>query len=406
VVELSLLTGRPPGPVVPISQPTLPPLESYVDGLRGIFARRQITNDRWVRELEARAASYLGCAEVVAVANATAGLILMARLLRWEGEVCLPSFTFPATLHALLWNGLRPRLVDCDPDTFNLDPASLESALAFGAKAVVPVYIFGNSPDWERLEPLLKARGLSCYSDAAHALGTRWESRMAGNFGDAEIFSLAPTKVTVAGEGGLIATNNKSLAEELRVARNYGNPGDYDCVIAGLNARMSELHALLATLCLEETDRAIEARHVLADRYRTALTDLPGVSFQRIDPRCRTTYNYFAVRLDAGRFGLSNLEVRETLTQEGIQSRIYFAPPLHRQSKFLHLFAGQGPFPGTERVLSEVLCLPLYTHMDTATLDRVVEAVRACHGQAERIRVELERRKRVPPGPAAAIPAH
>jgi dTDP-4-amino-4,6-dideoxygalactose transaminase len=392
LLELSILTGGPPsGPAIPISQPTLPPLEAYVGPLREIFQNRQITNDRWVRELEARSAEYLGCREVVALANATSGLILAAKLLGLSGEVCLPTFTFPATLHALLWNGLVPRLVDCDPDTFNIDPDSLSAALRHGAKALVPVYIFGNSPDWDRIGPMLEQHDLTCYSDAAHALGTRWGERMAGNFGAAEVFSLAPTKVTVAGEGGLVATNDPELARSLRLGRNYGNPGTYDCVMTGLNARLSELHALLAVLCLRSTEDAVAVRHRLVGQYRQGLDGLPGIRFQQIDQRCRTTYNYVAVRIEADRFGLNNREVQQTLAREGIQSRIYFAPPLHRQSHFLHYFAGQGPFPGTELVLREVLCLPLYTHMESAALERVVEVMRACHTQAEPIRRSLQR---------------
>jgi dTDP-4-amino-4,6-dideoxygalactose transaminase len=377
--------GAPPVPRIPVSQPTLPPVEAYITPLREIFARRQITNEYWVRELETRAAEYLRCREVVALANATSGLILVAKVLGLKGEVCLPTFTFPATLHALLWNGLKPRLVDCDTDSFNLAPDSLDAALGAGGKAALPVYIFGNSPDWDRILPILRRHDAVAFSDAAHALGTRWEESMAGNFGEAEIFSMAPTKVTVAGEGGLVATNNAQLAGELRLARNYGNPGDYDCVLAGLNARQSELHALLACLSLATTEGAIARRHALVDRYQALLQDLPGVRFQRIDPRCRTTYNYVALRIEAERFGLDNRQLQRALGFEGIQSKIYFAPPLHRQTRFTELFAGQGPFPGTERVLAEVLCLPLYTHMEEDTQDLVAEALHACHSKAEAV---------------------
>jgi dTDP-4-amino-4,6-dideoxygalactose transaminase/acyl carrier protein len=384
--------GREPAGRVPVSQPTLPDFETYASELRGIFETAQITNARWVETLERRAAEYLGVREVIAMANATSGLVLSIKVLGLRGTVALPSFTFPATLHALLWNGLRPRLLDCDPETFNLSLDDLERVLAGESlSAVAPVYIFGNSPDWDRLTPLLRGHALRAFSDAAHALGTRWGGAMAGSYGDVEIFSLAPTKVTVAGEGGLLATNDAALARELRIARNYGNPGDYDCVLAGLNARMSELHALLAALSLEKTEAMIERRHGLAGRYREALGDLPGIGFQKIDPRCRTTFNYLAIRVDPARFGLRNAELKTALAAEGIESKIYFAPPLHRQSRFLELFDGQGPFPGTEAVLSEVLCLPLFSHMSERTLEHVAGRVRACHEHAEEIRARIAR---------------
>ncbi len=385
----AILGGEPPASPLPISEPTLPDLGCYVRELEGIFASRQITNGPWVRRLEERAAERLGVPEVVAVSSATSGLILVAKLLGLRGRVILPSFTFPATMHILLWNGLSPVLVDCDPETFNIDPQEVERVADGTIAAVVPVYIFGNAPDWPRLEPVLSRRRIRCMSDAAHALGTRLGTRMAGGFGDAEVFSLAPTKVTVSGEGGLIATHDRNLARDLRVARNYGNPGDYDCVVAGLNARQSELHALLGFLCLERLEENIARRGAIVRRYRDGLGGIPGIAFQRIAADCRSTHNYFAVRVQRAAFGLDNRELMRALDRDLIRSKIYFHPPIHKQSRFADLPGLQGSFPRTDRVCAEVLCLPLFTHMGDADADRVVEAVRSCHEHAPEVRRRL-----------------
>ncbi len=382
----AVLGGTPPAGVIPISEPTLPELGDFTRELERIFASRQITNDRWVRKLEEEAARMIGVPEVVALSSATSGLILVAKLLGLRGKVALPSFTFPATLHALLWNGLEPVLVDCDPESFNLDVGAVESAIESGAKCVVPVYIFGNAPDWNRLEPLLATRGVRAFSDAAHALGTRLGSRGAGDFGDAEIFSLAPTKVTISGEGGLVATHNEALARDLRIARNYGNPGSYDCLFAGLNARQSEIHALLGCLSLAQTEEHIRRRDERVRRYRAAFAELPGLRFQRFAPDCRTTHNYFAVRIESGAFGLTNRELQKALDADGIRSKIYFYPPLHRQSHFQHLSGLHGTFPNTDRVCDEVLCLPLFSHMTDEAQERVIATVRACQGAAGAVR--------------------
>jgi dTDP-4-amino-4,6-dideoxygalactose transaminase len=384
-----LLGGSAPSETIPICEPTLPPLEEFTRDLAGIFASRQITNGRWVRQFEEEAAARLGVPEVVAVSSATSGLVLVAKLLGLKGKVILPSFTFPATLHILLWNQLTPVAVDCDPETFNLDPADVERKIDGSTVAVAPVYIFGNAPDWQRLEPLLSARGLSSFSDAAHALGTRLGDRFAGTFGNAEIFSLAPTKVTVSGEGGLIATRDAKLASSLRVARNYGNPGDYDCIMAGLNARQSEIHALLGVLSLRRLEENIARREQLVGRYREGLRDIPGLRFQRIADGCRSTHNYIAIRIDGTRFGLANHELQRALGSEGIASKIYFHPPLHRQSHFHDVPGIQGSYPNTDKVCAEVLCLPLFTHMAEGTVDRVVETVRSCHAHAEALRGRL-----------------
>ena len=388
-----ILSGPPDCDSLPISQPTLPPFPEFVRDLEGIFASRQITNATWVRKLEEEAARKLGVPEVVAVSSATSGLMLVAKLLGLTGKVLLPSFTFPATLHVLIWNRLEPVLVDCDLESFNIDPDAVERCCDASVAAVVPVYIFGNAPDWSRLEPILQRRGLRAFSDAAHALGTRLGDRAAGSFGDAEVFSLAPTKVTVSGEGGLVATRSPELARDLRVARNYGNPGSYDCEMAGLNARMSELHALLGVQSLALTEQNVQRRGEHVARYRAGLAPLPGIRFQAIPPDCRSTHNYFAIRVEADPFGLTNLELQGALEADRIASKIYFHPPLHRQSRFAHLPGLRGMFPNTDRLCSEVLCLPLFSHMREAEVDRVIETVRACHTFAGEVRRALSKQE-------------
>ncbi len=386
----AILGGAVPQTVLPISQPTLPDYDRYASALSEIFESRQLTNDRWVARLEETAAGYLGVPEVVALGNATSGLILVAKLLGLSGKVMLPSFTFPATLHALLWNGIEPVLVDCDPESFNIDPIDAARRWSPGVSGIFPVYIFGNAPDWDGIEQLRSSRGLKALSDAAHALGTRVGDKMAGSFAEAEVFSLAPTKVTVSGEGGLVATRDASLARELRIARNYGNPGDYDCLFAGLNARQSELHALLGVFSLEQTETHIARRDAIVRRYRSGLAGVPGVRFQRIAENCRSTHNYFAVRIEALAFGLTNAELRSALEADQIRTKIYFYPPLHRQSRFRHLPGLEGSYPNTDRVCAEVLCLPLYSHMRDGEVDRVVEAVRSLQSEAPQVRAALK----------------
>ena len=186
-----------------------------------------------------------------------------------------------------------------------------------------------------------------------------------------------------------MATRNRELARDLRVARNYGNPGSYDCLFAGLNARQSEIHALLGALSLLQTEEHVLRRDELVGRYRSGLAGLPGLRFQRIASDCRTTHNYFAIRIEAERFGLTNRELQRALDADGIRSKIYFYPPLHRQSRFLDLPGLRGEFPNTDRVCREVLCLPLFSHMTLEALERVVATVRACQESAEQVRSAL-----------------
>jgi dTDP-4-amino-4,6-dideoxygalactose transaminase len=225
---------------IQISRPLLPRAEALLPELREMFESGQLTNGAQVRRFEAMVREYLGGSHhVVAVSSNTTGMLLCWRALGVRGEVLLPAFTFPATAHVLAWNGLEPVLVDCDPETFNIDLADARRKVTRRTVGIAPVYIFGNSPDWPGIEAFASEHSLKCVSDAAHAFGTRVGDRFAGTFGDAEVFSLAPTKVLTTGEGGLIVTRDAGLADVLRRMRNYGNPGDYNCRELGLKSTRS-----------------------------------------------------------------------------------------------------------------------------------------------------------------------
>ena len=266
-----------------------------------------LTNGPFVRRLEVRAAAYLGVRHCVAVACCTAGLMLVLRVAELTGEVIVPSFTFAATAHAVDWNGLRPVFADVDPDTLTLAPASVERGIGLRTSAILATHVYGTPCDVEGLAALAEEHGLRLFFDAAHAFGSRHRGRMVGGFGDAEVFSLSPTKVLVAAEGGIIATDDDLLAERCRIGRDYGNPGDYDCRFIGLNARMSELHAAVALASFEDLEERLRERTRLADAYRSALGSVPGVSFPIVPDGDRSTYKDLTVLIDPESFGGSSL---------------------------------------------------------------------------------------------------
>lgn len=364
---------------IQISRPVVPELDGMIDELRDVLASGQLTNGKHVRRFEELVADYVGNdLHVVALASNTSGMVLSWQALGVEGEVILPAFTFPATAHVLRWNGLTPVLADCDPETFNLDLADVERKRTERTVGVAPVYIFGNAPDWDAFEPYLEQHGLAAVSDAAHAFGTRVGDRPAGAFGSVEVFSLAPTKVLTTGEGGLCITRDGDLAEKLRRMRNYGNPGDYDCRELGLNARMTEIHALLGVHAMPTHEGQVAHRQKLADAYRERLGQIPGISFQKIDPRVRSTFNYFALLVDPDLFGMTNATLHDRLSEVGIESKIYFHPPIHEQRLYKSLGEGRS-FPNTEWLVRRILCVPLTGHVGEAELDRVVGEIKKAH---------------------------
>jgi dTDP-4-amino-4,6-dideoxygalactose transaminase len=207
---------------------------------------------------------------------------------------------------------------------------------------------------------------------------------MVGGFGDAEVFSLSPTKVLIAGEGGIIATNDDSLAERCRVGRDYGNPGDYDTRFVGLNARMSELHAATALASFADLEERIGQRNLLAERYRKVLDELPGITFPAVAEEDRSTYKDFTILIDPEEFGMDAAAVAAALAAEGIQTRRYYAPPVHRQRAYRWVGPANGALPQTDRAAARVLTLPLWTGMDDEQVDGVGVAMARLAGRQGR----------------------
>jgi dTDP-4-amino-4,6-dideoxygalactose transaminase len=364
--------GRPLFPDgLPLTRPAVGDPEALGAATRTILASGVLTNGPTVRRLEQRAAEYLGVRHCIAVSSCTAGLMLVLRVSGLSGDVVLPSFTFSATAHAVVWNGLRPVFADIRPDDLLLDPAAVARSAGVRTSAVLATHTYGTPCDVEALGELARRNGIRLFFDAAHAFGSRRGPAMIGGFGDAEVFSLSPTKVLVAGEGGIIATNHDSLAERCRFGRDYGNPGDYNTRFVGLNARMSELHAAIALASFDGLEERIAGRNELAERYSKVLGPLPGIAFPTVAEGDRSTYKDFTVLIDAGRFGMDAAAVAEALAAEGIQTRRYYAPPVHRQRAYRWVGPTNGSLPVTDAAAAQVLTLPLWTGMGDEQVDGV-----------------------------------
>jgi dTDP-4-amino-4,6-dideoxygalactose transaminase len=361
------------------ARPPAPPLERVTARLAPSYERGILTNGPLVRELEERVADRLGVCHVVAVANCTSGLILALHALAPTGPVVLPSFTFSASAHAVAWNGLIPRFAECDADSFQLDPDDAAKCLD-GAGALMATHMFGAPCRPDDLRLLAATEGVPLLFDAAHALGSTHRGRAIGGFGDAEVFSLSPTKPVVAGEGGLVATNRDDVAASVRIGRDYANPGDYNTQFVGLNARMSELHAAVALESLAELDDHLVTRNELAARYCEQLRHISGVRVQRVDDGDTTTWKDFTIAIDPEMFGCSRDVLVVALRDDGIDTRCYFDPPVHRQRS--HAARADRALPVTERTSSSVLSLPLYRELSSVVVDRVVSVIADAHVHA------------------------
>ncbi|MGC9329592.1 MAG: DegT/DnrJ/EryC1/StrS family aminotransferase, partial [Candidatus Hinthialibacter sp.] len=204
-----------------------------------------------------------------------------------------------------------------------------------------------------------------------------------GQYGRAEIFSMSPTKLLIAAEGGIVATNDPETAYHLRIGRNYGNPGDYDCLFPGMNARMSELHAIMALQSLESLENAALHRNQVREKYLERLSEIPGIHFQKISEEDRSSLKDFSIVVEE-EFGVTQRQLEESLKAETIQTRVYYCPVLHKMQAFRRFAEGgmDDLLPNTLYLESHALSLPMYSDMQDREIDQVCEAIERIHANA------------------------
>jgi dTDP-4-amino-4,6-dideoxygalactose transaminase len=365
-----------------------PYVPDFANRLTRILESGVLTNGPTVRELEEQLEDRLQVRNVVAVSSCTAGLMLVLQSLGVSGRVVMPSFTFSASAHAVAWTGGTPVFADVSADSLTLDPDKARE-LVSGASAMTATHIYGTPCDVEALQAIADAEGIPLVYDAAHALGSARKGQPIGGFGTAEVFSMSPTKVTTAIEGGIVATNDDSVAEHVRVGRNYGNGGDYDCAFPGLNARMSELHAAVALAGLEGLDDRLEHRRSLVERFWASVAGIPGLRRPSVADDDVSTYKDLTLVITPEEFGLDVPEITTALAAEGVDSRRYFNPPIHRQKAYTGT-TGHGDLSITEDVCQRVITPPLWSAMSSGDVDRLASLVVSLHERASQIRSTLQ----------------
>lgn len=356
---------------IPIARPSLPDLSEYVKLLEDLWKSRILSNfGTYARLWERKAQSYLGNESVRAVSSCDLGLVIaLAALDLPKGSECiLPSFTFNSTANCVVWNGLKPVFCDVDLATFNPDPATIERLITPNTSGVICTHVFGNPCDIDALRQIADRHGLPLIFDAAHAFGSLYQGRHVGSFGDIEIFSFSGTKVVTAAEGGLIASISPDITERVEHLRGYGFFEDYNSRYIGLNGKISELHAALGCLTIDNVEAAVARRNSLAGRYRELLGDIESISFQRIRGADRTTYKDFAIVCAERRDDLG-----DSLAQAGIQTKKYFRP-IHQMTAFVNY--GDISLPNTEWLADHVLCIPIFNDMSDDQVEQVAGAIR------------------------------
>lgn len=370
-------------------RPTLPPYEAIGGRWAECFASGGLTKGPALEEYERRLAGYLGVRHGLGVSSCTAGLMLVLDGFR-GGRALLPSFTFMATAMAVAWAGLDPIFCDVHPETWSLDPERVAEAIvredvASAGGVIVPVHVFGTPADTGAFDELGRRHGLPVVYDAAHGFGAQVDGSPVGSQGLAQVFSTSPTKLLITGEGGVVATDDDGVAKHVEVGREYGNPGTYDALFPGINARLPEAGALLGTASLDLLEQEARRRNHLAALYRATLADLPGIAFQKVAAGDRCSYKDLSITVGAA-FGVTRDQLIAALVAEGIPTRVYYDPPAHRLTAFAavgHRF--EEHLPVTARLAREIVSLPLYGSLSDGDIDAICACVRAVHQSALQI---------------------
>ncbi len=359
-----------------VAQPTLPEYPLLDEKFREIAGSLMLSNfAKYSTELETEVEGILDVKKALTFPNATSALMLALKAMDLTGEIILPSFTFSATGHAVVWNGLTPVFADIDPRTFNLDPKDVERKITKKTSAIIGVHCFGCPADIDALEAIAKKHKLKLIFDSAHALGSQYKGKPIGGFGDIECFSLSGTKVVTSAEGGIATSNDVEFMKKMHLGRNYGAGPDYDCQFIGLNGKMSEFHCAIALESFAMIEAMVARRNRLAELYKKRLGEIKGISFQHVPADCVTTFKDFAAIIDPREFGMNRTELVEALAQEHIYTKKYFYPPLHKMKAYQSVVHRAEGLKVTEHVANNIICLPMYSHMGEDTLEKVCYAI-------------------------------
>jgi dTDP-4-amino-4,6-dideoxygalactose transaminase len=358
------------------TRPFLPPLEEFLPYLQTIWDNRVLTNSGpFHRQFEQELEGHLGVANASLFSNGTIALNTALQALHIEGEVITTPYSFVATSHCLLWNGLTPVFVDVDPATLNICPERIKSAITDRTTAILGVHCYGTPCDVAGIKEIADQHGLKVIYDAAHAFGVRCNGQSILNHGDASVLSLHATKVFNTFEGGAVVCADTSLKTHIDSLKNFGKVGDLDVVSLGTNGKMSEFNAALGLLQLRYVDETIAARGRVDATYREMLKDVEGIGLLAQEQRGEANYSYFPIFVGET-FGQSRDELDGRLRTNGIYARPYFYPLISDFPMYRSLpSASPDNLPVAARAAQQVLCLPIYPELPLSDVEAICRLI-------------------------------
>lgn len=362
---------------ITVTSPLIPPLEEFTPYLEDIWERKWLTNNgHYHQALEKALAEYLGVEHISLFTNGTLPIMIALQALRITGEVITTPYSFVATTHSLWWNNIKPVFVDIDHETCNIDPDKIEAAITPRTTAIMPVHVYGNPCDTEKIQATADKYGLKVIYDAAHAFGVTVNGESILNSGDMSTLSFHATKTYNTIEGGALVCRDEKTKQRIDYLKNFGFAGETTVVAPGINGKMDEVRSAYGLLELKYVDDSIEKRRYVASKYREALKNVAGITCLQDLPGVRHNYSYFPIFVDATKYGMSRDELYVKLKENNIYGRRYFYPLISEFSTYSGLESSRREnLPISHKMADSVICLPMHHELSESDVLRIIETI-------------------------------
>ena len=363
--------------LITVTSPLLPDLKEFEKYLEDIWNRKWLTNNgHYHQELEKALAEYLGVSYLSLFTNGTLPLITALQALRITGEVITTPYSFTATTHSIWWNNLKPVFVDVEEATGNIDPEKIEAAITPQTTAIMPVHVYGTPCNTKRIQEIADIYGLKVIYDAAHAFGVNVDGKSILEAGDMSTLSFHATKVYNTVEGGALICHDAATKKRIDYLKNFGFAGETTVVAPGINSKMDEIRSAYGLLNLKQVDGAIERRKHVAEMYKAALKDVPGIRYLNDIEGVRHNYSYFPIFITEKEYGMSRDVLYAKLKENNILGRRYFYPLISNFPVYRGLDSARPEnLPVATKLAEQVLCLPMYADLSDADVERILKVV-------------------------------
>ena len=361
-----------------VTQPSMPPLDEFVELLKDIWESKCLTNGgKYHEELETQLAAYLGVKYISLFSNGTLALMTALKCLDVKGEVITTPYTFVATTNSLDWNGIKPVFVDVDPIYGNLDPLKIESAITSKTTAILPVHVYGNPSDIEKIQEIANTYGLKVIYDAAHAFGVNYKGQSLLNFGDLSILSFHATKVFNTFEGGAIISHDEKTKKNIDYLKNFGFSDETTVLAAGINGKMNEMQAAFGLLQLKYLKGNIKKRKEVSAIYDKGLQNIKGIRTLKQHLDVDYNYPYYPIFVDEKEYENTRDELYEYLKVNNIYGRRYFYPLVSDFPMYKGVASAKPTnLPNAYYIAKQVICLPIYADLGIKKVNEIVQLIK------------------------------